>query len=155
MSDAIAVIKEASVLGPVTALEATIATNTPGYQGGLRGVYTYDATTANASATLPTKTIADGRTVIRPLQGKFIRVFNRSADSALDFAFGVGAAPTLVHGQLAAFGTGSAAAGCPVPPGGYVDWIVPNDATHMSWILQTGAAASKVTFYCSEGPVNT
>jgi hypothetical protein len=148
MSGSNAEIKEASILGPVAAL-----TTTAGYEGALRGVARYATSTGSLNAALPTKTIADGRTSVIPLRGKFLRIANESSVDALTFAFGIGAAPTLVHGELATFATGDVNAGWRIPPDQYLDVIVPKDATHVAWIQPAGAVASTIAFYCSEGNV--
>lgn len=142
--------KAASLLGPV----ATTFTATANSLVGLRGCGRYATSTANASATLPTQTLDDGR-VLSPLQGKFLRICNEHATADLDIGFGIGAAPTLVSKQVANFPAGHVSAGIPISAKSFIDVIVPLGATHLSFILEAAAAASTVALYCSEGNVDT
>lgn len=143
-------------MGPTAALTGTT------YQasgvvsaGAVRGVVRYATSTTNASAALPTVAVPGNNSdkTTTPLRGKFIRIKNESSAAGLDFAFGAGAAPTLVYGSAATFGTGSAAAGWNLSPLEWIDVIVPLDATHVAWIQPAAAAASTIAFYCSEGQV--
>lgn len=153
----LATIKADSRMGPVATTELlgrslNIGGNLQGFNNGTIGQYCYDATTANATAALPTETLNDGRTVV-PLQRDYITIGNTNASAKLWYAFGIGAAPTLVAGQLSAFGTGHVSAGDWIAPGAKEDVIVPPGATHLAWILDAGASASLITIRCSEGNV--
>ena len=151
----LAEIKEASIIGPVACTEAQALALASPYAKGLRGQYTYATAVTSGSAALPTQVSNESKTVT-PLVKKFVRVFNRHPTAILDFAFGVGAAPTLVYGQASAFGTGHVSAGAPIAPLSYQDFIVPDGATHCAWILDSDAspAASLITIWCAEDNIS-
>jgi len=134
--------KAASYFGPV----ATTTTAT----GGLQGVARYATSTSSANVALPTVTYGDGR-VVCTLQGKYMDFTNESTTNGMNFAFGVGAAPTLVYGQAATLGTGHVSAGAHLAPGQTKSVIVPPLATHIAWIAAAGT--DSISFYCSEGNV--
>jgi hypothetical protein len=144
--------KAASIIGPVACTEAQALAIK--YGKGLRGQYNYASGVASANDALPTQTV-NGKLVV-PLVKRFVRVFNRHPTAILDFGFGIGTAPTLVYAQLSAFGTGHVAAGGPVGPMSYQDFIVPDGSTHCAWILDPTAspATSIVTIWCAEDNVN-
>lgn len=146
----LAEIKEASIMGPV-AITTALGT-AAGYEIGTIGCFTYASSTASASAALPSVTRSDGVVAV-PLQKRYMRVFNRSATTILDFAFGLGSAPTLVAADPSVFATGDVNCGAPIAPMSYQDFIVPPGATHCAWILEAGGAASAVTMWCAEGQV--
>jgi hypothetical protein len=133
--------KMASYLGPVAAADVT----------GLTGVMRYATAVTSANDDLPVSTGTGGDP--RSLEGKYLNVKNESQVSALEWAFGFGAAPTLVYGQLAAWGAGHASAGWNLNPGGEQSIIIPAGATHVAWIQPSGATASTIAFYVSEGKV--
>jgi hypothetical protein len=154
------VVKEATVMAPTACLTGTTyqsgvsGTTKIISMGGLRGVMRVATSTTNQQITLPVVSIpgnssADANKVM--LQGKFLRIMNESTLYRLEFAFGVGAAVTLVYGQTATMAAGHASAGWRLPPESWVDVIVPPDATHFAHIQETGAVASTLAMYCSEG----
>lgn len=154
-----AVEKEASIFGPTACLtgvtyQLPADTKVISY-GGLRGVMRVATSTTNQQITLPVVSVPGNAAAVDkvPLQGKFLRIMNESTLYRLEFAFGVGAAVTLVYGQLATMAAGSAAAGFRLPPESWVDVIVPPDATHFAHIQETGAVASTLAMYCSEGNI--
>lgn len=153
-------VKEASILGPVASLTGTayaLSNGKPSKSAGaVRGVVRVATSTTNVAETLPAVTDVPGNMSNQSkvaLQSKFLRLKNESAISSLEFAFGVGSAPTLVYGQAASFAAGHASAGWRLAPLEVVDVIVPPDATHLSHIQETGATASTLAMYCSEGNV--
>jgi hypothetical protein len=155
-----AVIKDASILGPVASLTGTaylLANGQPSKSAGaVRGVVRVATSTTRVDETLPAVTDVPGNSsnqAKRPLQAKFLRIKNESALSSLEFAFGVGSAPAITYGAIATFAAGNAAAAWRLAPLEVIDVIVPPDATHLSHIQETGAVASTVAFYCSEGNV--
>lgn len=146
-------MKEASIIGPVACTEAQALALK--YGKGLRGQYNYATAITSSNAALPTQSMGDG-SAKTPLVGKFVRVFNRHPTAILDFAFGIGGAPTLVYADIGAFGTGDVNAGAPIGPMSYQDFIVPDGATHCAWILDPLAspAASVVTIWCAEDNIS-
>lgn len=154
-----AVEKEASIFGPTACLTGTTYqlpadTKVISY-GGLRGVMRVATSTTNQQITLPVVSVPGNAAAVNkvPLQGKFLRIMNESTLYRLEFAFGVGGAVTLVYGQLATMDVGHVSAGFRLPPESWVDMIVPPDATHFAHIQETGAVASTMAMYCSEGNV--
>lgn len=155
-----AVIKEASIFGPVASLTGTAyldATGRPSKSAGaVRGVIRVATSTTRVDETLPVVADAPGNNSNRPvipLQGKFLRLKNESRLWALEFAFGVGSAQAITYNASASFATGAVAAAWRLEPLEVIDVIVPPDATHLSHIQETGAAASTLAMYCSEGNV--
>jgi hypothetical protein len=150
-------VKEATVYGPTACLSGTTYQPGPGVisAGGVRGVFRIATSTTNVAVALPVVAVPGNNSdkSTRPLQAKFMRIKNEDTAASLEFAFGVGAAPTLVHGQASALGTGHVAAGWRLDPLEWIDVIVPVDATHMAFIQPAAAAASTVALYCSEGNV--
>lgn len=153
-------VKEASIFGPVASLTGTsyfLANGKPNQSAGaVRGIVRSATSTTSVPETLPAITDSPGNASNEsriPLRGKFLSIKNESALSSLEFAFGIGSAPTLVYGQLATFAAGHAAAGWRLDPLQSRDFIVPPGATHLSHVLQTGGTASTVAFFCSEGNV--
>lgn len=151
-----ALIKDASCIGPTATVTGTtyVAKGVISYCG-LRGVMRYATSSTSQPITMATVAVPGNESdnTINPLRGKWLRIQNEDLVNPLDFAFGAGSAPTLVYGQPATFGTGSAAAGWRIMPGTYIDVIVPLDATHISHIQPASAPAATVAFYCSEGSV--
>lgn len=150
----IAEVKEASIIGPVACTEAQALLAK--YAPGLRGQYNQASGTSSANMALPSVTSAEGASRV-PMQQRFVRVFNRHPTAILDFAFGIGAAPALTYAPTSNPGTGSAAAGAPIAPMSYQDFIVPDGATHCAWILDGAASptAGVVTIWCAEDNVST
>lgn len=155
-----AVEKEASIFGPTACLTGTTYQDPANTKvisyGGLRGVMRVATSQAAVQQiTLPVVAVPSNSGTVNkvPLQGKFLRIMNESTLYRLEFAFGVGAAVTLVYGQTATMAAGHASCGWRLPPESYVDVIVPPDATHFAHIQETGAVASTLAMYCSEGCV--
>lgn len=151
-----ALIKDASCIGPTAMLTGT--TYQANGWGGLRGIVRYATTEAagGTTAALPSVNVPSNQNDTKPLiplRGKWLRIHNEDTVAGLDFAFGAGSAPTLVYGQTATFAAGHASAGWRIQPASYIDVVVPLDATHVAFIQASGAVASTVAFYCSEGPV--
>lgn len=144
--------KEASIAGPVAITEA-LGRALPGkFYNGTIGEYCYASANTINSAALPTQTLDDGKNAI-PLQRKFLTIANCHASAILWVAFGIGSAPAITAAALSAFGTGNVAAGRPLMPLSTRDFLVPDGATHVAWILDSGATASVVAFGCSEARV--
>lgn len=97
--------------------------------------YRQAATTSLTSLAVPTA-----------LRGKWVNIF--SSGAAVQYAFGVNAAPALVYNQAVTAGTGNAAGGGSVPAGQITPRIVPSAVTHLSFRAET--AAGYVELYCSE-----
>ena len=154
-------IKAASVFGPTATATGTTyqdgSTQKVVSMGALRGVVRVATSTTSVAETLPPVTTPGNSSSAAKvnLQGKFLRIKNESLVNSVEFAFGVGSAPTLTYGQTATFAAGNAAAGWRLGPGEWIDVIVPLDATHMAHVLETGGAASTLAMYCSEGNVGT
>lgn len=153
-------IKAASLLGPVASLTGTayaLANGKPSKSAGaVRGIVRVATSTTRVDETLPVITDSPGNTSNEsrtPLRNKYLRIKNESASHSLEFAFGVGSAPAITYGAISTFATGNAASAWRLDPLEWVDVIVPVDATHLSHIQETGATASTVAFYCSEGNV--
>jgi hypothetical protein len=150
-------VKEATVYGPTACLSGTTYQPGPGVisAGGVRGVFRIATSTTNVGVALPVVPVPgnESNKNTTPLRAQFLRIKNEDALASLEFAFGVGAAPTLIYARPSAFGTGDAAAGWRLDPLEWIDVIVPVDATHISFIQQTSAAASTVALYCSSGNI--
>lgn len=134
--------KSAAYVGPVAA--------NPADATGQLGVMRVATSNASASSLLPTA--SDNAGMVRTLQGRFLNIKNESATDGLDVAFGIGAAPTLVYGQVSTWGTGHVSAGFRLSPGETVSWLIPQGATHLAYIL--GAAGpSTASMYISDTPL--
>lgn len=114
--------KAAAIGGFISGADAT----------GARGMYRYAASTAPASAAIPSA-----------WRGNFIRVLGTLADVQFMFTCKSpnlappAAATAIVLDQLAAIGTGHAAAGGSAVAGLPEHVIVPDDATHISWVSKS------------------
>ncbi len=116
---------------------------------GITGVMRYAGSTSNTAIALPVhpeKTAGQSS-----LAGRFLRI--RPVGCSVQYAQGFGAAPTLVYGQTAAFGTGNIAAGATVVDGTFEDFVVDARTTHLSFICSAGAGT--VEFYVTNHPGRT
>ncbi len=120
--------------GAVAAADAT----------GLTGVYRYAASASNTSVALPVR--GDKRGGFSTLATRFLRV--RAVGCNVQYAQGLGAAPTLVFNELSVWGTGDVNAGATVVDGTSEDFIVDAHATHLAWICSN--ATGTVEFYLSD-----
>lgn len=119
--------KAAKLAHPVAAADAS----------GLTGVIRIQLTGALQSFAVPSGMV-----------GKFATLTVCSTDD-VQFAFGMGSAPLLVLNQLAAPGTGHAAAGATVLSRTSVDRRIPLGVTHLS-VFATGASGGYLELVCSE-----
>lgn len=118
-------------LEKAAAIQAPIAAANP---AGNTGVHRIAVSGSAQSFALPAGMI-----------GKYITLF---CTAEIQYALGLGAAPTIVLNQAAALGTGHAAAGKTLTAGQDKDVPIPKAATHIGWIGTTGF----VEIYCSETP---
>lgn len=134
----------ARILGPVAAADSTWKT----------GVVRFATTGANQAVTLPARDTTQMASRKSPVNGRFLRVV--ALTSNVQFAFGLGAAPTLVasasgyaSGALPGTQTPNAGAGMTILAGFPEQLIVPPDATHFSVFSE---AAGAFEAYISDGP---
>lgn len=137
------------VLDKAASRYAPMASATPADGSKGNNVIRYATSTAVSSQALNTVAMQDGVT-IAPWAGKYVTVKNEDLANPLEFAFSVTAA-TLVYGTTTTFGVGSAACGWRIGPGETVDFIVPPTARFANWIQPSGATASTIALYVSEG----
>lgn len=104
---------------------------------GITGVYRYALTGSPQNAAIPAE-----------LRGKFTTLTVVSADD-IQFAFGVGAAPTIALNQASALGTGHVQAGKTVFSRIPLDRQIPLAATHLGWCA-TGGSGGYLEIECSE-----
>lgn len=130
--------KAARVTGPIAAADATNRT----------GVVRIALTGSAQTATLPTT----GRDPQKKstLGARFIRIAAVGAN--VQFAQGLGSAPTIVQNQAAAVGTGHASAGATLFNGVAEQFMLDSAATHLGFIGD-GGAAGYLEFYVSDQPV--
>jgi hypothetical protein len=111
-----AAAKAALIQAPIAALDAT----------GNTGVMRIAITGSAQNFALPSALVGTR---------KFIALF---CTADIQYAFGIGAAPTLVLSQASAPGTGHASAGATLPAGQWKDVPIPEKATHVGFIGSTG-----------------
>jgi hypothetical protein len=130
----------ARVTGPFAAADATART----------GVQRIALSGASQSFVLPVVASEDGKK--HNLSGRFIRMF--ADGDSIQWAFGVGSAPTIVRDQAAAVGTGHVSAGGTLVNGVPEHILVPDKATHVAFISKTASPpTSFLEFYVSDRPV--
>lgn len=108
--------KCALIQGPIAAADAT----------GQRGVYRVAISGVAQNATLPSFMTA-GR--------GFVSLF---ATADIQWAFGIGSAPTIALNEASAVGTGDVNAGQTLSAATREQWPVPPGATHIGWIGTSG-----------------
>lgn len=124
--------KAAGVAGPIAAADAS----------GMTGVYRIACTGVAQSFVLPV-TLANQMNRTNWAK-RFISL--KAIGVNIQFAQGMGAAPTLVLNQASAVGTGHAAAGATIPSGTEVQFLVNATATHVGWISDANAGYLEVYF---------
>jgi len=107
--------RAALIKAPVAAADATGAT----------GVFRVAISGASQNAALPSAWVQRG----------FVCLY---CTADVQYAFGIGAAPTLVLNQASAVGTGHVSAGKTLPAGQDKDVPIPVGATHIAWIGSSG-----------------
>lgn len=112
----LAEVKAALIQGPIAAADAT----------GLRGVHRIAVSGSAQSFAIPSG-----------LLGKrgFINLY---ATADVQWAFGIGSAPTIVLNQASAPGTGHVGAGATLPTGQWMAFPIAEGATHVGFIGTTG-----------------
>lgn len=125
-----------NVTGPLAAADAT----------GRTGVMRIAVTTSADSFVLPTTGAAPGKR--STLGGRWIRILAMGAN--VQYAFGLGSAPSITTNEASAPGTGDANAGATLVASVPEQVMVPSEATHMGF---RGDAAGFLEFYVSDQPI--
>jgi hypothetical protein len=126
-----------NVTGPIAAADTT----------GRTGVMRIAVSGSAQNFALPTSGAAPGKR--HTLPARWLRI--AAAGVNVQWAFGVGSAPTIALNQAAAVGTGHAAAGATLFNGIPEQVLVPSEATHVGFIGES--AAGYLELYVSDQPI--
>lgn len=129
----------ARVTGPIAAADATART----------GVMRIALSGSAQNFALPTTDKADGKK--HTLSARWIRMY--ADGDSIQWAFGVGSAPTINRDEAAAVGTGDVNAGGTLVNGLPEHVLIPDEATHVGFISKTASPpTSYLEFYVSDQP---
>lgn len=116
---------------------------------GRTGVMRVALSGANQSFTLPTTGAEPGKK--STLGGRFITMMVVGTNAQI--AFGVGTNININIDEPAALGTGDANAGATLIDGRERRFLVPSEATHLSFRGTSGGALGFIEYYVSDQPV--
>lgn len=130
----------ARVTGPISAADTS----------GRTGVMRLALTGSAQTFTLPTASKAHDKK--HALAGRFITMY--ADGDSIQWAFGKGAAPTIVRDQVSVVSTGHVSAGATLVNGVPRSFLIPNDCTHVGLISKTASPpTSYLEWYVSDKPV--